>query len=397
MKKDVLFIMNNLNCGGAEKALLSLLETIDYSRYNVDLFLFKHEGIFLKKLPEQVNLLSEPTAYKFFDMPIKAAVTGCLKEQRYKVGFWRLFTGYLFKTEKNSAKCEQRAWRYLSKVIEDINKSYDTAIGYLEKNPVYFCIDKVKAIRKIGWIHTDYNKLGMTASYDKPYFAKLDNIVTVSEELVKLLKGIFPECEKKISCIYNIVSPEIIRKLSLENIENDIYDEKSIKLISVGRLASEKGLDITLEAINLLIKKGLNIKWYLMGAGNMESDLKRMVSEKKIGDKVIFLGLKENPYPYIRHADIYIQSSKFEGKSISIDEAKILGKPIIITNFRTAKNHICDNVNGLIAEMDPVSVANKIELLINTSHLKNKFTKKLFSEENGTEAEITKFYNLIEK
>ena len=110
-----------------------------------------------------------------------------------------------------------------------------------------------------------------------------------------------------------------------------------------------------MEAINLLIKKGLNIKWYLIGAGNMEYDLKRMVSEKNLEDKVTFLGLKENPYPYIRHADIYIQSSKFEGKSISIDEAKILCKPIIITNFRTAKSHICDNVNGLIAEMDPAS------------------------------------------
>ena len=126
---------------------------------------------------------------------------------------FRLITGYLFKTEYNSAKCEQRAWKYLEKVLEDINKPYDTAIGYLEKKPIYFCIDKVKANRKIGWIHTDYNKLGMSARYDRPYFAKLDNIVTVSEDLVEQLKGIFPECEQKIRCIYNIVSPEVIREL----------------------------------------------------------------------------------------------------------------------------------------------------------------------------------------
>ncbi|SFC99731.1 Glycosyltransferase involved in cell wall bisynthesis [Bacillus sp. 491mf] len=395
MKKNLLFVMNNLTCGGAEKSLISLLETIDYSLYNVDLFLFKHEGIFINKLPKEVRLLQGPMNYKYFDMPIKKSLMELIKKRDFKTSFYRMVLGYLAKTENNGAIIEQKVWKYMSRSIDEINKEYDAVIGFQEKNPIYFCVDKVKANRKIGWIHTDYNKLGIDFRKEKVYFGQLDYIVTVSEELVNILKSNFPEYEEKFVCIHNIVSSKMIRKMSLEQVEFKTEGDKSISLISVGRLAKEKGLDISLEAVDRLVKKGYDIKWYLIGEGNVRKELERSIKERKLEERIILLGLKENPYPYIRQSDIYIQTSRYEGKSISIDEAKILAKPIVITNFETADNHIKNHIDGLIAEMDSISVADHLEKLINDEMLRRKFINSLTEEELGTEDEIGNLYKLI--
>ncbi|PFK38367.1 glycosyl transferase [Bacillus cereus] len=395
MKKNILFIMNNLNCGGAEKALISLLEVIDYSKYKVDLFLFKHEGIFINKLPKEVTVLPEPIKYKYFDMSIKKSVTELMKIGDFKTIFSRGVLGYLAKTETNGAVIEQKIWKYMSNSIGKINEEYDVAIGFQEKNPIYFCVDKVKAKKKIGWIHTDYNKLGIDYSKEKFYFSKLDHIVTVSEELVNILKENFPEYENKIGCIHNIVSSRMIRKMSLEKVDFKEENDRSISLISVGRLAKEKGLDISLEAFNILIKKGYDLTWYLIGEGNVREELERIIKEEKLEKRVKLLGVKENPYPYIKQADIYMQTSRYEGKSISIDEAKILTKPILITNFETANNHIRNNINGVIAEMTPMSVANHLELLIQEETLRSKFIDNLKKEEFGTEDQVDHLYRLI--
>lgn len=395
MKKNILFVMNNLNCGGAEKALISLLEIIDYSKYNVDLFLFKHAGIFINKLPKEINLLPEPVNYKYFDMPITQSLAELINKGDFRTAFSRGILGYLAKTETNGAIIEQKLWRHMSRSIDEIKNEYDVAIGFLEKNPVYFCVDKVKAKQKIGWIHTDYNKLGIDYRTEKGYFEKLDYIITVSEELVSILKRNFPELEEKFMCIHNIVSSKMIKKMSLGKVVLKEADDRSMSLISVGRLAKEKGLDISLEAFDILVKRGHNIKWYLIGEGNVRDTLEKSIKERNLGDRVKLLGLKTNPYPYIKQSDIYIQTSRYEGKSISIDEAKILAKPILITNFETANDHIRNNINGIIAEMNPLAVANSLELLITEEKLRNKFIDNLMKEELGTESEINYLYELM--
>lgn len=396
MKKNILFVMNHLVCGGAEKSLISLLETLDYTRYNVDLFLFAHQGLFMNQLPKEVNLLPEPSNYKYFDMPIKSASIELLKNGNFKTAFNRGVLGYFAKTEHNGAVMEQKFWRFLSTSIDELQKDYDVAIGFQEKNPIYFCVDHVKAKTKIGWIHTDYNKLGISVKKDKVYFSKIDYLVTVSEDLVDIIKLQFPEYEHKIKCIHNVISSSMIHKMSLEKVEFKKAEDNSISLISVGRLAKEKGLEITLEAFNLLLEKGYNLKWYVIGEGNVKPELEKSIREKRLEDRVTFLGLKDNPYPYIQQADIFVQTSRYEGKSISINEAKILAKPIIITNFETASSHINHNYNGIIAEMDAISVANELERLILDENLKIKFKTNLEKEELGTETEIDKLYKLIE-
>jgi glycosyltransferase involved in cell wall biosynthesis len=389
-KKDILFVMNNLNCGGAEKALISLLETIDYSKVNVDLFLFKHEGLFMNKIPEKVNLLPEPDNYNYFDMSIKKAIVDCLRLKKLDVLLNRIKAGFVFKTEKNRAYCEQRVWKYISKSTGAINKNYDVSVGFLEKNPIYFIVDKTNALKKIGFIHNDYDKLEMNPKIDSIYFKELSNIVTVSEECASVLKQRFGT--KRIEVMYNIVSPKIIHKMSSES--SDIKSNYT-SIVSVGRLTYQKGFEIAIETCKILVEKGFNIKWYIIGEGEERIKLEQLIKDNKLQNNFILLGIKENPYPFIKDADIYVQPSRFEGKSIAVDEAKILHKPIIVTNFSTAKDQIKNGENGIIVELNSKSLADGIIELISNETLRTMFVENLKKEELGTESEIDKFYKLL--
>lgn len=391
MKKDILFVMNNLHCGGAEKALISLLETIDYSKYNVDLLLFKKEGLFLTKVPKEVNLLDEPKHLKYFDMPIKKALVEILSKREFKLIVARILFGYIYRTEKNRARCEQLSWKYLSKSLDKVNKNYDVAIGYLEKNPIYFCVEKVRAHQKIGFIHNDYNKLGMDPKLDINYFKSLNRIITVSEQCAIELKRTFPTYKSKIDVMFNIVSPNMIYRMARDKIElND-----GLKILSIGRLNYQKGFEMAIEACKLLVDNGYDITWYVIGEGEERENLQNMINNLGLKERFLLLGVKENPYPYIQNSDIYVQPSRFEGKSVAIDEAKLLNKPIVVTNFSTAKDQIVDEENGLIVNMDPLSIYCGIKRLLDDECLRMTLINTLKTTESGTEGEIEIFYKFL--
>ena len=393
--KKILFVINNLKCGGAEKALISLLETIDYSKLDVDLLLFKQEGIFMSKIPSQVNLLMEPENYKYFDMSVKKAVNGLIKKGIFNIALARILSLYVFKTEKSRVVVEQKVWKYLSMAFTKLDTEYDVAIGYLEKNPIYFCVDKVKAKKKIGWIHNDYEKLGMDKKIDNKYFSKLDYVFTVSEECLKVLKMVFPQYDRKFRLMHNIVSEKTIKKLALEEISDIDFNNKNINIISVGRLNYQKGFELAIEACSILKEKGYNIKLNIVGEGEERSNLENLINKFELEENFNLLGIRENPYPYIKKSDIYVQPSRFEGKSIAIDEAKILNKPIVVTNFSTAKDQIINNKNGIITEMNSKSLANEIERIICDEKLKKKIILNLSNEKIGNESEINRLYEVI--
>lgn len=389
MKKNILFIMSNLECGGAEKALISMLEVFDYSKYNVDLLLFNQKGIFLNKVPKEVNILEEPFGYKYYDMSSKQAITDLLSKGKIKDVVRRLVSMFIYKVEKDSSRCNQRVWKYISNMFGKLEKEYDVAIGYLEGHPIYYCIDNVKAKKKIGFIHNDYDKLGLNPIGDRYYFKYLDKIVTVSNECAEVLKHRFPEYKDRVEIMHNIVSPKVIENMSLENID---LKKENITLVTVGRLNKQKGYDLAIEACKLLIDNGYDLKWYVIGEGNERQELERLIKNYNLEEKFILLGLKENPYPYIKQADIYVQTSRFEGKSIAIDEAKILHKPIVVTNFTTVKDQIHDGINGLIADLDSRAIYKEIEKLIINDRLKETLVQNLIQEYLGNEYEINKLY-----
>lgn len=392
-KKRILFIMNNLNVGGAEKALVSLLQVFDYDRYEVDLYLFKKEGAFLKEVPVEVHVLPRPKNYVYFDGPVKNTIIKNLKKLNFGLIFDRICFGFLQKKQIPPAEKEQCAWKYIKNHLPNIEKKYDVAIGFLENKPINFCIDKVVAKKKIGFIHNDYIGLGMNPKHDISRFKSLDHILSVSENCVEILKNTFPQFNEKFKLIENISSTERIRKLSTE--ENDLEFKRN-SIISVGRLSPQKNFVLAICAAEILKSRGYDFEWNIVGEGNEKDLLQKLITEKKLNGIFNLLGLKENPYSYISKSIVYVQPSKFEGKSIAIDEAKILAKPIILTNFLTSKDQITDGENGLIVEMNAECLANGIELLLKDEKLRRKFSENLAKENLGNQGELEKFYLLIE-
>ena len=151
--------MNNLRCGGAENALVSLLQELDYSKYEVDLFLFQKDGMFLSKVPQQVVILDEAEEFKYIEGRLVPTLVLALRKLRLDLFFMRLGISYLALAEKNPSIRTQKSWKLLRNVLKKNKKIYDVAIGYMENFPNNYVIEKVDATTKIGFIHNDYNDL----------------------------------------------------------------------------------------------------------------------------------------------------------------------------------------------------------------------------------------------
>lgn len=392
MKQQLLFVLPSLEAGGGEKSLVTLLNCFNYEQYDIDLVLFAPKGIFLKQLPKNVKLLYLTDDYRTFTYGLSSSILNFLKQGKVALAFSRLL--YTFKSNviKNKGKAEQYSWNHLKKSINSLPKEYDAAIGFLEKSSIYFVVDCVKAKRKIGFIHNDYVKLDLDASFDLSYFEKLNTIATVSEQCVTVLKEVFPTQKDKVQLLYNIVSVKLIHQMAEETVT---IDTSKPSLLSIGRLHSQKGFDLAIEAAAILKQQYLNFIWYIIGEGAERTTLEQAITKNGLEKYVVLLGIKENPYPYIKQTTIFVQPSRYEGKSIALDEAKLLHKPIVVTNFTTAKDQIDHLKNGIICEMDAISLADALTSLLQNESLQNELSLYLSKESLGSEDEIDKFYTIV--
>jgi glycosyltransferase involved in cell wall biosynthesis len=392
MRKKLLFVIPGLDAGGAEKSLVNLLNTLDETRFSVDLFLFSHQGLFLSQVPEFVTILPKNEDLIIFQKSLLSSMGSFLLRGKILSAVRRLRFFLMNRNVKNAAVAEQSSWKFIADSIQPMQKEYDAAIGFLEKSSIYFVTDKVNAKRKIGFIHNDYNKLGLNKAFDKPYFDALDRIATVSDECIAVLKEEFPENSQKVQLIHNIVSSRLIRSLADQEAEK----LKNNAVVSVGRLHPQKGFDLAIEAATILKNKNVDFHWYIIGEGGERKDLEGLITKNNLQYHITLLGLKKNPYPYIKQAKVFVQPSRYEGKSIAIDEAKILCKPIILTNFTTAKDQIDHNVNGIICEMTPQAVADSVLKYMEDQSFTDLIIANLQKGNFGTEEEIKKFYQIIE-
>lgn len=391
MKKSLLFILPSLAGGGAEKSLITLLSLIDYSRYDVDLFLFRREGLFLPNVPEEVNIIDGGDGYSLFDGEASAYIKKCLKSLRFFDAVNRIVYS------RAVANGDRKAvWFCLKKALPKIDKHYDVAIGYLEGNANYYCVDCVGADIKIGYVHNDYSKLGLDESFDRPFFEKLDKLISVSPECSDVLKRTFPEMAERIFTVENISSPEALRQLAVGTPEEYTGIEEKI-LLTVGRFSPQKGYDTAVDAAKILKGNGVDFKWFAIGKGELKSAIEEKINRYGLQENFILLGEKSNPYPYIKRCDIYVQPSNYEGKSIAIDEAKAFSKPIVATKFSTVFDQLSDGETALLAEIDAADVANKITQLINDEALCKNLSDTLARTHKGNEEELEKFYALLEK
>lgn len=382
-KKSLLFVIDSLECGGAEKSLISLLPLIDYSRNEVDLLMIKRGGTFEKFIPPQVNVIDHQLYGN--------SVLDKIRKTAYQVGF---SIQVRLKKHRHGA---ERHWRSMHSAVKPLQQEYDVAVAYQQGLPTFFVATKVFANKKMAWINADIYKAGYNLEYCRQFYEQMDYVVPVSETLREKLNNQSPWISDRLTCIYDIVNQDLIKRMASESVSDMMHKDDEITIVTVGRLAPPKNHLLAVNTARLLRNRGLNFKWYFIGEGGTRTAIERRIAECDLKDDVILLGLRENPYPYMAQADIYVQTSSFEGFGLTIAEAKILHKPIVSTNFDIVYDQITDRKNGLIAEMKPDSVADRIMELVNDGNLRDAIVTELKQENNLTSlTEIKKFNHLIE-
>lgn len=398
-KTKLLFVIQALGAGGAEKALISLLNYIDYDKYEVDLQLFFKTGVNLKFVPKEVNILPPLIGDKVVSG--KEKLKKDIKDMRFTYLLkksWNMFLSrVIFRHTSRQGMVLQ--WKSEIRDMKKKNtKHYDVAIGYMQGPPTYYVSDCVNASRKLCWYHIEYSEK-IYCPMEGEYFKKFDKVLTISPICVDALKRFFPELNN-VELVYNMNCPELIKKLSNEGVPEEYNGVKETKLVSVGRLCYQKGFDIAIDAAKILKDAGYKFKWYILGKGKDKEALEKKIIANNLENEFHLLGIRENPYVYIKNADIVLQTSRFEGKSIVLDEAKILEKPIVCTKYNSVNDQLEDNVNAVLTPITAEGIAEGIKKIIDDENLKNTLVKNL-SESNINEIKfenevLTSHYKLFD-
>lgn len=391
MKKHILFIINNLEIGGVQKSFLSLINTIDTSKYNIDVFISQNHKEYEKELPDNINILHSiktEMAVDYFPRAIKRmiragyysmAIKRCIQFLVSRID--RGYGGYL-----------------LSRLYEPIKKFYDVIIDEGGQAQLYFMVDQLRADKKISIFHSDYSQWNLYHRMDERYYYKIDYILTISEKCRQSLINYFPNFDsKRIAVMENISSPSFIRLQAEVPIKG--MDAETIRLLTVGRLSYEKGIDTALLTARKLTDRGIKFHWYFLGdaPGNAKESYLAMAKKIGVDNHVSFLGSHRNPYPYIKKADIIVHPSRYEGKSIALDEIKILAKPVVVTNFSTVNDQFTNGQNATITTFDPSDIADGIIELIKNDELRNRYIDTLKADTTlDNTSQINILYELIE-
>ena len=394
--KKVLVASFDMEVGGVERSLISMLHNFDY-KYDVDLMLYSHTGDFMDLLPKSPNLLPENKKYKTFRMPIAQIV----KQGNIHMAISRV---YSILESKLASKIKgldesvyaqmQYMWKNSLYFLPKHKKKYDVAISYLW--PHYFVAQKVDAKVKIAWIHTDYSKVQINVESELKMWKKYDKIVSISDAVTESFLKVFPDLKDKIVVIENILPEQLIYKQMDEfDVSEEMFSE-GVKLLSIGRYCYAKNFDNIPNICSRMLNKGINITWYIIGFGVAEELIKEKIREEKMENHVILLGKKQNPYPYIKACDIYVQPSRYEGKSVAVREAQLIKKPVIITNYSTAKSQLENEIDGLIVPMENKDCADQMVEIIQDVEKLRKISEACSKRDYSNKREVQKLYKLFE-
>ena len=394
MKKKVLFIIGSLQSGGVSKSMVSLLNAWDTEKYETSLLLCCKDGdVFSDYLPKNIQLIYNP---------VIEHVMGGFSSLKWLLahGYFLLCLGVLLRLilSRMSRPLASELIARMMPVVSDVH--YDLIVDYGGQQLLYYMVNKLSATKKVSFFHSDYSKWSFYYNADRKYYPLVDHIFTISQTCVDSLKHFFPNCTDRVSIMENISSPTIIRQQSLESIGEFKVQVDQMKangntiLCTIGHICRGKGFDFAIEASDILKRNGIHFKWIFIGKV-LEENLLKLIADKKLDDNILLVGIQSNPYPYISLSDIVVHPSRFEGKSIALDEAKILCKPIVVTNFSTVGDQFENGKNGTISEMSGKAVANAVIELINNPNLQDSYRMYLETHIIDNSSEVNKLYKFL--
>lgn len=384
--------MMHLEMGGAERSLVNLLNEIDYNEYSVDLLLIKKKGELISQLPQNVNIIETPYELRSLFSNRIEKIRGI---KYFVIRGCSILYSEIYGKIKPGDNCAVRWNGFYDKAIPKLDRKYDVAISYLAGPSMFYVANKVEAKKKIVFIHSDYKASGafIGKNTDFPYFKKFDVIPTISEQCKNSLVKEFPDIREKFVVVPNITSTRLIEARSCQFIPEEYKERKSI-ICSVGRLSNEKGFDMAAQAAAILKSRKILFSWYIVGEGGERKKIQEIIAKNHLEDCFFLLGIRDNPYPYMRYADIVVQPSRYEGKSMVLDEAKILAKPIIATNYTTVHDQLTEE-EGLIVEMSPKGIADGVQKILSDESVQSQFSDYLKQKDYGNTNEMTRFYEIL--
>ena len=362
MKCKVLFVIHQLNLGGVQKALISALNALDYSKNEVTLYVRKSRMDLLPQVNRNVSkiIINQDTT-KYYRKPHALWLQLLLKINNSQKTKQKL-DDYIVSSQMKYEKVH-----YFSDDVE-----YDLAVSYIQSYTAKFVDENVKAKRKVMFYHGSTDVLHDGNETARQHF---ERIYCVSKGAQKAVQGFYPQYAEKIDCLENYVDAESVRQKANEFVPN--YPMDKLILCSCGRITSVKGYDLAVGAAEILKKSGLDFKWYFVGDGVDRPKIESIISEKQLAGFIEITGLQDNPYPYIKNCDIYVQPSYEESYGLTIIEAQILGKTIVSTATVGGQSIIKDGENGVIAEINAESIAQKTSLIYQDKDLQQSIQNTL--------------------
>ena len=399
MKKQILFASHCLEIGGAESSLIGFMHALSLrSDVETDLFLYRHTGELMSYIPQGINFLPQKSAYSCLAAPIKNVI----KKGRFDVAFGRFIGKQKAKKyvtlNKQSAQKSAVGLEYSHKYTKTFmprisDKQYDLAVSFL--TPHYFVAEKVNAKKKIAFIHTDYSYVSIDVDSELKMWSAYDHIAAVSESVKNGFIKLFPSLEDKVTVIENVIPKALISTRANEFLPSEeMPNNDRIKILSIGRFCDAKNFESIPYKMKLLKSKGVNAVWYIIGYGD-DSLIKKAIFETHTENDVIILGKKTNPYPYIKRCDIYAQPSRYEGKAVTVLEAQMLSKPVIISNYSTAASQLDNGVDGIIAPMDDEGFVDVLYSLISKDALRSSIVDRCAVNDYSNSKMVQKLIDLI--
>lgn len=380
-------------------ALLELLRCLEPKDYDVSLLVMTGQGELVHQLPSHVKLLNT----EYSDLPVLGREG--LRHLRRTIwnAIWNkgiifrripyLFCGFLRMLGRRKVQPDKLLWRLVADSAPRQKETYDLAVAYLEGGSTYYVADYVKADKKAAFVHIDYRRAGYDRGLDRDCYLKYNKVFAVSQEVKEGFLKEYPECESYTGIFHNLLNRELICEKAGEEGFTDDYP--GIRLVTVGRLTWQKAYDVALDAMRLLRDAGVQARWYILGEGDQRKALEKKRKHLGLQEDFVLLGAKTNPYPYINQADIYIQASRFEGKSIAIQEAQVLGKAILVSDCSGNREQVTDGQDGVLCDLTPESICEHIKELIEKPKLRERYGQMAAGRATGQKEEIAQLLELL--
>lgn len=380
--KKILFVMNTMGRAGAERALLALIKRLPKEEYDISLYVLINRGELFDEVPDHVHILNKkPDNRSVLSFGGRLAIIRTVLRCFFHHASGFRLIGYFFKNLKIQL-CAHRLlpdkllWRTIANGSATLQDTYDLAVAYIEGASTYYVADHIQAKKKAAFVHIDYQKAGYNKTVDLDAYQKIDRVFAVSKEARESFLQVYPEYDKKTFLFRNLHDTDRIAALSQEPIPSSSAFVKSAaryKLLTVGRLNYQKAYDVAIDALTVLRKRNIDADWFVLGEGSLQKELTRQISKKGLSDHFFLLGSTNNPYPYYRAATIYVHATRFEGKSIAIEEAQLLSKAIVASDCTGNREQIQSGTNGILVALTPEAVADGIESFLTNPSLIQKY------------------------